>query len=170
MAPTSNPITPSPTPTWLDAAPAVGKEVETAATDEVEVEVKVTTGPDPEELDMEAVLSPGGGEPPPLGPFEDAGGSTVVGAEAAEEVTEGDEDPVTAPVEAVLLSLSVHEIVVAVAVVESEPDEVELEDDVTVTLCVRVVAVVAEDEVAVYVGVQSLAGKVNVPLWLPEPP
>lgn len=120
---------------------------------------------------MEAVLSPGGGESPPLDPFEDAGGSTVVGAEVAEEVTEGDEDPVTAPVEAVLLSLSVHRVVVAVAVVVvSEPDEVELEDDETVTLCVRVVSVVAEDEVAVYVGVQSLAGKVNVPLWLPDPP
>lgn len=120
---------------------------------------------------MEAVLSPGGVESPLLGPFEDAGGSTVVGAEVAEEVTEGDEDPVAVPVEAVLLSLSVHSVVVAVAVVVvSEPDEVELEDDETVTLCVRVVSVVAEDEVAVYVGVQSLAGKVNVPLWLPDPP
>jgi hypothetical protein len=150
MAPTSNPITPSPTPTWLAAAPAVGKEVvETAATEEVEVGVEVTTGPGPEMLGSVAVLPAGGGEPSPLGLFEEAGGGMTVVADVAEVVTDGGEDPVTAPVEAVLLSPSVHTVVVAVPLMGSESDEAEFETDETVTLCVSVVAIVAEDEVAV---------------------
>lgn len=150
MAPTSNPITPSPTPTRLAAAPAVGKEVvEAAATEEVEVEVEVTTGPSPEVLGSEAVLPAGGVELPPLIPFEDAGGEMIVVADVAEVATDGGEDPVTAPVEAVLLLLSVHTVVVAVAEIGSESDEAEFGGDETVTLCVNVVAVVAEDEVAV---------------------
>lgn len=71
------------------------------------------------------------------------------------------EDPVTAPVEAALLSLSVHTVVVVVPmtmdsvpltgpVVASDADEAEVREVEIVTLCVRVVAVVvAEDEVAV---------------------
>lgn len=136
-------------------------------------------------LGFGAVLPPGGGEPAPLGPIEaggDAGGGVLFVEETAEVVTVVGGAPVTAPVEAMLLSLSVHKVVVAVAtmvdsvplavsVVASELDEVEAEEDETVTLCVNVVAVVvAEDEVAVYVGVQSSAGKVNVPLELPDPP
>ena len=160
MAPTSNPKTPSPTPTWLDAAPAVGKEVvETAATEEVEVEVEVTTGPGPETLGLEAVMPPDGGEPPPLGPFEaggDAGGGMIVVAETAMVVTEAGEDAVTAPVEAVLSSVPVHKVVVAVptivvsvSVLASEFDEAEPEEDMTTTLGSNVVAAVAEEEVAV---------------------
>lgn len=152
----TNPITPSPTPTWLETAPAVGKEVvETAATEEVDVEV--TTGPGLEVLGLDAVAPPGGGELAPLGPFEeggDAGGGMIVVVEAVEVVVVDGGDPVTAPVEAVLLPLavlSVHRIVVAVStMVESELDDAELEEDGTVTLCVNVVAVVVvEDEVAV---------------------
>lgn len=168
MAPTSKPRTPSPTPTWLDTAPAVGKaEVDTAVSEDVEV--KVTTGPGPELLGLEVVLPAGGGEPSPLGLFEDgggdAGGGMIVVADAAGVVTVDEGDPVTAPVEAVLLwlsPLSVHKVVVPVAttvvsvsladpVVVSELDEAEAEEDEMVTLCVNVVAVVvvAEDEVAV---------------------
>lgn len=169
IAPTSNPTTPSPTPTWLDDAPAVGKEVvETAVSEEVEVEVEVevTTGPGPGLLGLDAVLPAGGGEPAPLGLFEDggdAGGGMIVVAEAAELAVVDGGDPVTAPVEAVLLSLSlsVHTIVVpapaavdptplAGPVVASELDDTETKDVETVTLCVNVVAVVvAESEVAV---------------------
>ena len=155
-AATTNPINPSPTPTLLDIAPAVGKEVvETAATEEVNVEV--TTGPSPEMLGLDAETPPGEGELSPLGPFEgeeDAGGGMIVVAEAAEVMVVDGGDPVTAPVEAVLLSLSVlsvHRIVVAVStMVDSEEDGAELKEDGTVTLCVNVVAVVVvEDEVAV---------------------
>lgn len=157
MAPTSNPMTPRPTPTWLDTAPAVGKEVlETAVSEEVEVEVEVTTGPGPVLAGLEAVLPPGGGEPAPLGFSEDggdAGGGMIVVAEAAEVAVVVGGDPVTAPVEVVLLvlSLSVHKVVVSVpTAVVSEFDDAEPEDVETVTLWVNVVAVVvAEDEVAV---------------------
>lgn len=62
----------------------------------------------------------------------------IVVAEPAEVVTAGGGDSVTAPVEAVLLSLSVHKVVVAVptmvdsvalavSVVAPESDEVEAE-------------------------------------------
>lgn len=166
MAPTSKPRTPSPTPTWLDTAPAVGKAgVDTAVSEDVEV--KVTTGPGPELLGLDVVLPAGGVEPSPLGLFEDggdAGGGMIVVADAAGVVTVDEGDPVTAPVEAVLLwlsPLSVHEIVVpvpttVVSVSLADPvvvpgfDEAEAEEDEIVTLCVSVVAVVvAEDEVAV---------------------
>lgn len=167
MAPTSKPRTPSPTPTWLDAAPAVGKaKVDTAVSEDVEV--KVTTGPGPELLGLEVVLPAGGGEPSPLRLFEDggdAGGGMIVVADAAGVVIVDEGDAVTAPVEAVLLwlsPLSVHKVVVPVAttvvsvsladpVVVSELDEADAEEDEMVTLCVNVVAVVvvAEDEVAV---------------------
>lgn len=156
-APTSKPTTPSPTPTWLDTAPAVGKEVlETAVSEEVEVEVEVTTGPGPVLVGLDAVLPPGGGEPAPLGLFEDggdAGGGMIVVAVAAEVAVVGGGDPVTDPVDAVLLvlSLSVHKVVVSVpTAVVSELDDAEPEDVETVTLWVNVAAVVvAEDEVAV---------------------
>lgn len=99
----------------------------------------------------------------------------VVAGGAGVTVVDGG-DPVTAPVEAVLLSLSVHTVVVVVPmtvdsvplagpVVASDADEAEVREVEIVTLCVRVVAVVvAEDEVAEYVGAHSSAGKVNVPL------
>lgn len=127
----------------------------------------MTTGPGPELLGLDVVLLAGEVEPSPLGPFEDGGdasGGMIVVAEAAGVVTVDEGDPVTAPVEAVLLwlsPLSVHEIVVPVPttvvsvsladpVVVPEFDEVEAEEDEIVTLCVSVVAVVvAEDEVAV---------------------
>lgn len=133
--------------------------VETAVNEEVEVEVEVevTTGPGPVLLGLGAVLPPGGGEPAPLGLFEDgedAGGGMIVVVEAAEVTVVDGGDAVTAPVEAVLLllSVSVHKIVVPVptAVVVSEFDDAEPKDVETVTLCVSVVAVVvAEDAVAV---------------------
>lgn len=138
-APANRPITPSPTPTWLDTAPAVGNVVdETAATEEVEV--NVATGPDPDVLGLDAVLPPGGGELTPVAPLGEeggAGGGMIVVAEIAEDVMVDGEGPVTAPVEAVLLSLSaVHKVVVAVPtmvvavplpvpVVASDLDEVE---------------------------------------------
>lgn len=129
--------------------------VETAVSEEVEVEVEVTTGPGPVLLGLDAVLPPGGGEPAPLGLFEDggdAGGGMIVVAEAAEVTVVDGGDPVTAPVEAVLLSLSVsvHKIVVCVPTAVEPVPLAEPEDVETVTLCVNVVAVVvAEDEVAV---------------------
>jgi hypothetical protein len=155
MAPTTSPMTPSPTPTWLTAAPAVGKEVvETAETDEVEV--RVTTGPGPEVLGWEAVLPAGVVEPLLPIPLEDAdagagaGGGMMVVAEAADG---GDPVTLAAPVEAltVLPSPSVHTLVVAVAVIGSESDEAEKEGVEAVTLCVNVVAVAAavDGEVAV---------------------
>lgn len=101
----------------------------------------------------------------------------IVVAGGAGVAVVGGGDPVTAPEEAALLSLSVHTVVVVVpmtvdsvplagpVVVASDADEDEVREVEIVTLCVRVVAVVvAEDEVAVYVGVHSSAGKVNVPL------
>lgn len=163
IAPTNSPIKPSPTPTWLATAPAVGKVVVgTAATEEVEVEV--TTEPGPLLLGSETVLPAGRVESPSWELTEDVGGIMIVVpvAEVAGVVSEGGDGSVTAPVEAVLLWLSVHTVVVTVPMVvgvRSEP-----EDDETVTLCVKVEAIVAGDEVAVYVGVQTSTGRANVPL------
>lgn len=88
----------------------------------------------------------------------------VAVTEVVDVVSEDGKGSVTAPVEAVLLSLSVHTVVVTVPTVVGTDSE----DDETVTLCVKVEA--AGDDVAVYVGVQTSAGRVNVPLWLPELP
>lgn len=74
----------------------------------------------------------------------------IVVAEVTDALTEDSEGSVTADVDAVLLSLSVHTVVVAIILVMgAKPDEVEIEDNEIATLCVRVVAIVAGDEVAV---------------------